>query len=415
MRAPLNCATLRALLVVLVLLDPARPSARADDHLAWSSPGPYTSADDAAAAGFGADQRLVVSFLFYWFDAPQYREQVAIRGFDPYPYHPTDLETMSYRDPAWYERQLGDMLEAGIDAALPVYWGQPGQFTERRVSFAAPGTNEWSGEGLGPLVEGADRLLLRRGAAPRIGMFFDTTILADADLTTERGRDVFYATIRDFYSRIPPRHRATIGGRPIVWLYDAQRVSRFDQSTFDAVDARFPRDFGGQPPYIVRERQWARAKNVGRDEPTRTGGLYAWGAAAHGFNPDPALTVAQVGPGFDSTRLLSRQERLFTDRRGGAFYEEQLERAVASGRQILAIETWNELGEGTGILETREFGRRYIDLTRRYADQFKVGLHYGWFLLRYALVTGAPGGHLGCSLAGDLGAARPLPLEKTGG
>ena len=48
-----------------------------------------------------------------------------------------------------------------------------------------------------------------------------------------------------------------------------------------------------------------------------------------------------------------------------------LRRAIASGDRILAIETWNELDEGTGILETGEFGRQYIDLTRRYIDLFK--------------------------------------------
>ena len=39
--------------------------------------------------------------------------------------------------------------------------------------------------------------------------------------------------------------------------------------------------------------------------------------------------------------------------------------------RILAIETWNELDEGTGIFDSREFGRQYIELTRRYADIFK--------------------------------------------
>ena len=57
---------------------------------------------------------------------------------------------------------------------------------------------------------------------------------------------------------------------------------------------------------------------------------------------------------------------------GGAYYEESLRQAVASGRKIMAIETWNELDEGTGILETREFGRQYIELTRRYVDLFKA-------------------------------------------
>jgi hypothetical protein len=37
----------------------------------------------------------------------------------------------------------------------------------------------------------------------------------------------------------------------------------------------------------------------------------------------------------------------------------------------MAIETWNELGEASGILETIEYGRHYIDLTRHYVDLFK--------------------------------------------
>ena len=86
---------------------------------------------------------------------------------------------------------------------------------------------------------------------------------------------------------------------------------------------------------------------------------------------DPALTVAAVGPGFSNIQLGSGPNRLYTDRRDGAYYEENLQRALDSGRQILVIETWNELGEASGILETVEYGRQYIDLTRRYADQFK--------------------------------------------
>ena len=65
--------------------------------------------------------------------------------------------------------------------------------------------------------------------------------------------------------------------------------------------------------------------------------------------------------------------RIDTPRRDGAYYEDQLQQALRSGRKILAIETWNELGEGSGILETLEFGRQYIDLTRRYVELFKRG------------------------------------------
>ena len=45
-------------------------------------------------------------------------------------------------------------------------------------------------------------------------MFFDTTILNDADLTTPEGRAIFYATIRDYFSRIPPRTGPPSTGGP---------------------------------------------------------------------------------------------------------------------------------------------------------------------------------------------------------
>ena len=40
---------------------------------------------------------------------------------------------------------------------------------------------------------------------------------------------------------------------------------------------------------------------------------------------------------------------------------------------IVILETWNEFHEGTNIAESREHGRQYIDLTRKYVDLFKRG------------------------------------------
>jgi len=37
------------------------------------------------------------------------------------------------------------------------------------------------------------------------------------------------------------------------------------------------------------------------------------------------------------------------------------------------IETWSEFHEGTEICETKEYGRQYIELTRKYSDMFKKG------------------------------------------
>jgi Domain of unknown function (DUF5010) len=370
-----------AVVLAVTLLPPAGaradPWARRDDepepeYLSWSRPGPYRApfTQEFPVESFGANQRVVATYFFYWFDAQTLREGRARRGSDPYPFRPTNLETISFLDPDWYEKEFRDMLAAGIDVVLPDYWGEPGQY-DRRVA-PAPELNLFSTQGLAPMIVALDRLAAE-GTPLKIGLFLDTTIMNDEDLTVERGKRIFYATIRDFYSKIPPAHWAAIGGRPLVWLYDAQRVFRFDQSTFDSVYEQFPRDFGGLSPFIVREWQWERAKNTGTDELLRTEGLYAWGAAPFGFADDPRFTIAQVGPGFSNAQF-ARPNPIHAERQGGRYYEDQLRKALRSGRQIMAVETWNELGEASGILETVEYGRQYIDLTRRYADRFKAGL-----------------------------------------
>jgi hypothetical protein len=125
---------------------------------------------------------------------------------------------------------------------------------------------------------------------------------------------------------------------------------------------------------VVRESQWQTSKGVEPATPVTSDGLYAWGAAPFGFNTSPELTIAQVGPGFKNTQYCTggpERNCFDVDRQNGARFEAQLQQAVASGRHILAVETWNEFSEGTDVQETVETGRQYIDLTRRYADEFK--------------------------------------------
>jgi uncharacterized protein DUF5010 len=355
-----------ALAAAAIAFSPGRLSAQdTPDYLNWASPGPYRAPDyaDFSLNSFRSDQSIVGTYFFYWFDADTLRA-----SGERFPFNPVDDQAQSFLSSSWYERQFGDMLDAGIDFILPDYWGEPGQYN-RRVA-PAPERNLFATQGIPPMVEALQRLD-QAGRPMKVGLFLDTSILNNEDLTTERGKQIFYATIRDYFSRIPPRYWAAIDGRPIVWLYDAQKVSAFDQSSFDYVYDRFAEDFGGLRPWIVREWQWYAAKNTAGTDVLRTEGLYNWGAAPFGFNPDTRFTVAEVGPGFTS---FDQQGPNAVDmpRRGGAYYEDNLRQAVASGCKIMAIETWNELDEGTAIMETREFGRQYIDLTRRYTDLFKA-------------------------------------------
>ena len=59
------------------------------------------------------------------------------------------------------------------------------------------------------MVEALERLH-NEGHPLKMGMFYDTTILANADLRTPNGKEYFYVNVRDYYSRIPPRYWAAI-------------------------------------------------------------------------------------------------------------------------------------------------------------------------------------------------------------
>ncbi len=340
--------------------------------LTWAQPGPYIAPawTDFALNSFAADQRLATTYYFYWHDLtdPDRRARFAGRFHTP-----PDAERYSFLAPETHLRQFQDMRAASLDFVLPVYWGEPGH-PGRTTGPTTP--HYWSTEGIPAMVEALDQLRAAGGGPLQIGLFYDTTILANADLTTPAGKEHFYVNVRDFYSRIPPRYWAAIGGKPVVWLYDTAWVSAFDQSSIDALSERFAEDFGGLRLFEVRESQWQTSKNAATPGPVHSDGLYAWGAAAFGFNTAPELTVAEVGPGFKNTQYCTGgpdRNCFDVDRENGARYQRQLQQAVDSRRQLLAVETWNEFSEGTDIAATVETGRQYIDLTRAYVDRFKGG------------------------------------------
>lgn len=346
-------------------LTPGGP-ARDPGNLGWAQPGPYIAPDwsDFSLQSFSSRDYLATAYYFYWHDLTDPDRLARFQGR----FHvPPDPLHYSFLLPETHQREFGDMLAAGLDFVLPVYWGEPGH-PGRTTAQTSP--HYWSTEGIPTMVSALERARSQL----KIGMFYDTTILANADLTTPSGKEYFYVNVRDFYSRIPPRYWAAIDNKPVVWLYDTVWVSRFDQSSIDYLSDRFASDFGGLRLFVVRESQWQSSKGVDPPSAVTSEGLYAWGAAPFGFNTAPELTVAEVGPGFKNTQYCTggpERNCFDVDRQGGAWYEHQLQQAVASGRHILAVETWNEFSEGTDVQETVEMGRQYINLTRQYVDFFK--------------------------------------------
>ncbi len=321
--------------------------------LGWSPPpaGPTPAVSSSWTTG----DKVVAAYYFYWYDVYTSLHFVDPDGSDALTDHPPDayLSNYSYKEVSWHRRELLDMMAARIDVVLPVYWGNSSQLF-------------WSQTGLQKLVLAEQEMIADGYAPPKIGMFYDTTALRDQNggippnLTTSAGKALLYSMMSDFFHRVPQDLWAMIDGRPIVFLYTAEYVSAYDQSTFDHVAQRFQTDFG-TTPYIVREVSWTGVQ---------TDGAYQWGVALNG--PATIGQIGSVGPGYDETAVYGRPNPRVRDRECGEFYEEGWEAIASSAATLVSIETWNEFHEGTDIAASREYGRTYITATAQYIQRWRA-------------------------------------------
>jgi len=310
--------------------------------------------DIKPARVFGDEEPVVGTFFFYWYDYPSKAHFVNPDGSDALVDHPVHPERVSYRSVDWWRKELLDVMEAGIDFIAPVFWGVPGH------------PESWSFEGLRYLVRAWESIRAEGGQPPQIALFYDTSTLrhnpdrVHVDLTTEEGKRWFYATVRDFFSMIPPKCWMIRGGGPIVFLYSAAFAARQDPEAIPYLKRRFREDFACEP-FVIKEASWEGEADA----------VYAWGGA---LKPRIYSSVASIGPGYDHHAVPGRKP-LVVDREGGDFYRRAWELILSMDPEkrprIAMIETWNELHEGTDICETVEYGRQYIELTRHYVDLFK--------------------------------------------
>jgi hypothetical protein len=78
-------------------------------------------------------------------------------------------------------------------------------------------------------------------------------------------------------------------------------------------------------------------------------------------------------PGYDDRKI--RSPGKYVDRDVGFFYQKMWSDALELGARHILITSWNELHEGTEIEPTREYGFKYIEITRSYANKLKqVGI-----------------------------------------
>ena len=356
--------TLRSKYVSILLLCVLYGTLAADSRLPRKPSGeffPLQAKDHKSTDSFKSGQPIVGTTYFYWYDIDTKSHIIDHDGTDALTTHPADMKGISYKRVSWHKQQLQDMIAAGIDFLMPVFWGVPGKY------------EGWSFVGLPPLVE-AHSVLEKQGLhPPAIGLFYDTSILKwngfnkdgssyHVDLTTDFGKDWFYTAIRDFFSVIPPSKWARVDGKPIVFLYAAAFAKKQDPKQLEHVRRRFKKDFGSEL-FLVKQPGW-----LGQADAT-----YSWGAAVNG--PLIYRQTVALGPGYDHSAVPGRAP-LVVERHDGKTYIERWLKVLQLNPKhrpwMVHVETWNEWHEGTDIAESREYGRSYIVLTRLFADMWRA-------------------------------------------
>jgi hypothetical protein len=316
-----------------------------------------------------APQPTVATHYFYWYHWPtEHFDEPGAPGPEGHCRHFANPDKVSYRSVDWHAENFAAMAGAGIDAALPVYWGAPGAYDRPNLAF--------SRAGLQPMVDALDRLEKDGAKVPRLGLFYDTSTLANdtrgasppggkADLTTAAGQDLFCTTVTDYFAAIPKRHWARHRGGALVVLYVSAFAGKRDSQLGNVLRARFRDKFPGEAICLVADVSWG---TIGQDLTT------SWGAALHG--PQLHRGTAQIGPGYDDRAVPGRRTPV-RDRENGAFYGYSWQQALVHRPELVLLETWNEMHEGTELCNTREGGNQYVDLTKTWIARLRGGADGG--------------------------------------
>jgi len=156
------------LLSVLLLSGVAQAEPHGTDFTMPKPPGPHCPVSAGQLKdmeSYRADQPIVGTHFFYWYDIESKAHFVNHDGSDALTDHPTLNTGYSYKSATWWKRELLEVMAAGIDFILPVYWGCPGTY------------DSWSFVGLPPLVQAWEELVREGRHPPRVGLFYDTSTL----------------------------------------------------------------------------------------------------------------------------------------------------------------------------------------------------------------------------------------------
>ncbi len=272
------------------------------------------------------------------------------------PLHVTAPAAADPTQAAWHERELDDAAAAGIDALLIANVPAPTPFDS--------------------VLAALSRALERRsaaGATPvRVGLLIDPFFVAveqaggetavkldPLDLRDAATRAAFLAPLDAFCAAIAPPFRATLEERLLVVVGNDALVGTVPPDFFDAIEQVGPERFGTTPLFVI-EQSWGLAERPQWRRRATLAGLQQTGA------------VATLGPGFLDAEAARGLIRPLASRAQFLADAAPLLRVPRSPLDLLLLDSWNQLDDGSALAPTLESGTRYVGALRELREAWSA-------------------------------------------
>ena len=296
----------------------------------------------SAPTALAAPERPVLAFYYPWYSPWQFN-RAAMWDVPVSPYESDSRATV--------ERQVSEARSAGITGFISSWWGKDNRTDKnfatlldvsKGTDFASTIYFETGAPGLAspPEIVAALRYVMsaygshpnfaRVGGKPAI-FFWNPAAAGSAD------------TWRGIRAQVDP-------GREWHWNVETDRPEGW-LDVFDGV-------------HLFSAASWTA------DATATYKNLKAKVDAAAARTGSPKVWAAGVAPGWDNTRQ-DNPAKVSVGRENGGYYARRWEAAIASDPGAITITSWNEWGEGTAIEPGTSYGNLYLDLTRKYSEEFR--------------------------------------------
>ncbi|MHC4607672.1 MAG: glycoside hydrolase family 71/99 protein, partial [Planctomycetota bacterium] len=286
--------------------------------------------------------KKVLAFYYPWYGNPEgaskrwYHWNPKTKRHDST--HTPELGWYDSHDRKTVDTHIEWAKSAGIDAFIVSWWG-PGSFCDR----AMPGILDQCEE-----------------------LGFQASVYYEACKSTKQLGAELRGIIEKYGGR---KGFLKVGGKPVIFIY-GRVMGKYTPAQFAAVFKELPDAFFVADTLDARYLEaFDGLHTYNPATPDAAGLARRYRSACLPCRLRGGLFCATVYPGYDDTVI--RTPGLRIDRKGGKFYKDVWNGAVASGADWILITSFNEWHEGSEIEPSVEHGETYLQMTKKYALEWK--------------------------------------------